>query len=63
MEFITRLYVGIREAVADPSRGQTMAEYSLVLVSIALVVVTGYFLYGQHVDSIVNGLDSSISNA
>lgn len=63
MEFITRLYVRFREAAADPSRGQTMAEYSLVIVSVALVVITGYYLYGQHVDSMVNGLDSSISNA
>jgi Flp pilus assembly pilin Flp len=45
----------VRVVVAD-QRGQTMAEYSLVLGFIALVAVAAYMLLGPQVYSAVDGM-------
>ncbi|HZO82490.1 MAG TPA: hypothetical protein VFB33_12425 [Candidatus Binataceae bacterium] len=62
MNFLVRLYVRTREALAT-ERGQTMAEYALILTCIAIVVATGYELIGQSVSSSVNGITNSLTNA
>ncbi len=37
MEFLTRLYVSVREFNKRLSKGQTMTEYALILAAVAVV--------------------------
>ncbi len=41
MDMLTRVYVGMREA-----KGQTMAEYALIMAAIAVVCIVAYNALG-----------------
>ena len=63
MEFLTRLYVSVREFNKRLSKGQTMTEYALILAAVAVVVFVTYEVMGQDITALVNGIDSDLSSA
>ena len=44
-------------------RGQTMAEYALIVVAIAIVVLLAYQLMGQEISAAVTAVDTTITSA
>jgi Flp pilus assembly pilin Flp len=63
MEFLTRLYVRVREFNKRLNKAQTMAEYALILAAVAVVVFVTYEVMGQDITARVNGIDSDLSSA
>ena len=63
MEFITRLYVSVREFNRRLTRGQTMTEYALILSAVAVVVFVTYEVMGQKINVLVNFIDSDLTAA
>ena len=56
MEAITGAYLGLRT-----SKGQTMAEYGLIVLAlVAVVTVAAWTLLGDDIKSIVNSIAGSI---
>ena len=56
MEKITRLFVKVREY----QRGQTMAEYALILAAVAVVVFVGYQTMGTTITSLLTNVDGKL---
>jgi len=56
MDKITRMYVKVREY----QRGQTMAEYALILAAVAIVVYAGYKTMGTTITGMLTSLDSNL---
>ena len=56
MNFVTKLYVRVREA----EKGQTMTEYALILSAVALVVIAGYKTLGTTVSALLSAVDSQL---
>jgi Flp pilus assembly pilin Flp len=56
MHAITKLVVRAREY----HRGQTMAEYALILAAVAVVVFVGYQTMGSTITSLLSNVDSSL---
>jgi Flp pilus assembly pilin Flp len=56
MDLIRKLYVKA-DAMA---RGQTMAEYALILAAVAVVVFVGYQTMGSTITSLLSNVDSSL---
>jgi len=56
MDFLTRLYVKVREA----EKGQTMTEYALILSAVAVVVFVGYKVMGTTIQTLLNTVDTQI---
>jgi len=42
------------------TRGQTMAEYALLLASVAIVVYAGYSTMGKTITTVLSGVDGKI---
>jgi Flp pilus assembly pilin Flp len=63
MEFLTKMYVNVREWQKRLSKGQTMTEYALILAAVAVVVFVTYEIMGQDVTSLVNKIDTDLTNA
>jgi Flp pilus assembly pilin Flp len=63
MEFLTRLYVRVREFNKQLNKAQTMTEYALILAAVAVVVFVTYEVMGQDITALVNGIDSDLSSA
>jgi len=63
MEFVTKLYVSVREFNRRLTKGQTMTEYALILAAIAVVVFVTYEVMGQKISTLVNFVDSDLSAA
>jgi len=56
MDLIRKLYVK-----ADGfARGQTMAEYALILAAVAVVVYAGYQLMGTSITTLLTSVDSKL---
>ncbi len=56
MDMIRKLYVK-----ADGlARGQTMAEYALILAAVAVVVFVGYQTMGSTITSLLTSVDSKL---
>ncbi len=53
MDKITRMFVKVREY----QRGQTMAEYALILTAVAVVVFAGYQTMGTTITSLLSAVD------
>lgn len=49
MEFLIKSYVRVREFHSSLSKGQTMAEYALILGAVAVVVFVSYRVMGQDI--------------
>ena len=43
-------------------RGQTMTEYALILAAVAIVVYATYQTMGNDIGSLVNTVDSALTN-
>ena len=56
MNKISRLVVRAREY----SRGQTMAEYALIMAAVAVVVFVGYQTMGTTITSLLSTVDASL---
>jgi Flp pilus assembly pilin Flp len=52
----TRLFLKTR----DFARGQTMAEYALILAAVAVVVFAGYQTMGTTITSLLTTVDTSL---
>jgi Flp pilus assembly pilin Flp len=63
VEFVTKLYVSVREFNRRLTKGQTMTEYALILAAIAVVVFVTYEVMGQKITTLVQGIDSDLSAA
>ena len=53
MDKITGMFVKVREY----HRGQTMAEYALILAAVAVVVFVGYQLMGTTITTLLSSVD------
>ena len=58
-EFILALYVRVVTAVRS-EKGQTLVEYALILVLIAVVVIAALLLTGQRVNNVFSNIASQI---
>jgi len=56
MDKITGMLVKIREY----QRGQTMAEYALILAAVAVVVFAGYQTMGTTITSLLSTVDGKL---
>jgi len=53
---ITKLYLKAN----DFARGQTMAEYALILAAVAIVVFVGYQTMGTTITTLLSSVDTSL---
>jgi len=61
---LNRFLVRVRERVIRIVRAQTMTEYTLVLVAIAIATFGAYLVLGNSViSSLTSGADSALTNA
>ncbi len=56
MSVLSQLFVRVRES----RRGQTMAEYALILAAVAVVVFVGYQTMGTTISSLLSSVDTSM---
>ncbi len=56
MDKLTRLYVRLRES----PRGQTMAEYALIMSAVAVVVFVAYRKMGTTITTLLGSVDSDL---
>jgi Flp pilus assembly pilin Flp len=56
MSKITGMFVKVREY----QRGQTMAEYALILAAVAVVVFIGYQLMGTTITTLLTSVDGQL---
>jgi Flp pilus assembly pilin Flp len=56
MDKITGLFVKVREY----QRGQTMAEYALILAAVAVVVFVGYQTMGTTITTLLSAVDTKL---
>ena len=56
MDKITGMFVKVREY----RRGQTMAEYALILAAVAVVVFIGYQLMGTTITTLLTSVDGQL---
>ena len=56
METLTRMLVMVREY----QRGQTMAEYALIMAAVAVVVFVGYQTMGTTVTTLLSTVDGKL---
>ena len=56
MDAVTKLVTKVREY----HRGQTMAEYALILAAVAVVVFVGYQLMGTTITTLLSTVDGSL---
>ena len=63
MEAIDEIFVRAREWNTRVSKGQTMTEYALITVAIAIVVFIAYEATGQDLSSLVNGINTDLSTS
>jgi len=61
---LTKAFIRVREAVIRIVKAQTMTEYTLVLVAIAIATFGAYLVLGNSViSSLTNGADSELTSA
>jgi Flp pilus assembly pilin Flp len=63
MKSATKIFIRIREFAIRRIRGQTMTEYTLILVAVALAVFGAYVALGNNVSSLAIGVDSTLTSA
>jgi Flp pilus assembly pilin Flp len=56
MNLITKAYVKATEL----TRGQTMAEYALILAAVAVVVYVGYQVMGTTITTLLSTVDTKL---
>jgi len=60
---VTKVLIRARESVVRNTRGQTMTEYTLVVVAVAVAVFGAYRALGNNIGSLANGVDSTLTNS
>jgi Flp pilus assembly pilin Flp len=67
MKVLTKVYLNVSEkllkGLRKGAKGQTMTEYALILAAVAIVAYVTYQVMGQDIGSMVNKVDSALSNA
>ena len=63
MQAITDLVIRAREWHNGLSKGQTMTEYALIMAAVAVVVFVTYQTMGGDIGSLVNSVNSDLTNA
>jgi Flp pilus assembly pilin Flp len=63
MESTSKAFIRVRELVLRGIRGQTLSEYTLVLVAVAVACIGAYLALGDNVGALANGVDSTVSNS
>jgi Flp pilus assembly pilin Flp len=61
MSALTEFYLRSRERLLRKTKGQTMAEYALILGAVAIVVYVTYELLGQDIPVLVTNIDSYLT--
>ena len=61
MNYLSKLYVRVREGHKAMSRGQTMTEYALILAAVAIVVYAFYKTMGGDIGTMVNTIDGYLT--
>jgi len=56
MDKLTRMFVKVREY----QRGQTMAEYALIMAAVAVVVFVGYQTMGTTMTTLLTSVDGKL---
>ena len=56
MESITNVFIRVREFALRRTHGQTITEYTLVLVAVAVAVIGIYGALSNNVSSLASGL-------
>jgi Flp pilus assembly pilin Flp len=56
MDLVKKAYVKANEF----ARGQTMAEYALILAAVAIVVYIGYQLMGTSITTMLSSVDGNL---
>ena len=56
MESITKMIVKVREY----QKGQTMAEYALIMAAVAVVVFAGYQTMGTTITTLLSSVDGKL---
>ena len=55
-----KVIVKLAERAREYGRGQTMAEYALILAAVAVVVFVGYQTMGTTITTLLSAVDSSL---
>lgn len=63
MEFATRMFVKAREWCKNLSKGQTMAEYALILAAVTVIVYITYRGMGNNLGSLVSSTNRNLTSA
>jgi Flp pilus assembly pilin Flp len=63
MKSMIEVFISARESLVRRIRGQTMTEYTLVVVAVAVVVFGAYLALGNNVSSLASGVDSTLTNS
>jgi len=63
MKLVTYLYAKLREVLSGIHGGQTLSDYTLIFVCIAIALIGGYQLIGRNLASTVSVVNSQVSNA
>lgn len=59
MDFITRLFVKVRES----QRGQTMTEYALIIAAIAVAGYTAYTSLEGGINTLITNVKNTLTGA
>jgi Flp pilus assembly pilin Flp len=63
MKSATKIFIRIREFAIRRIPGQTLTEYTIILVVVAVASTGIYLALGNNVSSLANGANSSLTNA
>jgi Flp pilus assembly pilin Flp len=63
MQTIMRLYAKICQPAYRIHRGQTLSEYALIFLCIAVALIGGYQLIGNNLGNSVNGVTQVVSSS
>lgn len=58
-----KLVISLRERMHRLAKGQTMTEYALILAAVAVVVYLTYEAMGNDITTLVNAIDTDLTNA
>ena len=63
MKSATKIFIRIREFAIRRIPGQTLTEYTLVLVAVAIASIGTYIVLGNNLSLLADGANSSLTNA
>jgi hypothetical protein len=63
MKSATKIFIRMQEFATSRIPGQTLTEYTIVLVVVAVASTAIYIALGNNVNSLANGANSSLTNA